>query len=109
MSDNKNFNDEYQYVEESLNESNQEEQTTQVKEEVPQGINTFIQQPSVRRNASIAILGLFIMVAVIKCSSSPVLKKKKKKRLQHLKSLLRSQHQLLQPLHHNSATYQIQI
>ncbi len=78
MSDNKNFNDEYQYVEESLNESNQEEQTTQVKEEVPQGINTFIQQPSVRRNASIAILGLFIMVAVIKCSSSPMLKKKEK-------------------------------
>jgi intracellular multiplication protein IcmG len=76
MSDNKNFNDEYQYVEESANETNPEEQVTEVAEEEPQGINSLIQQPSVRRNAIIAIIGLFTMLAVIKCTSSPSLKKK---------------------------------
>ncbi len=76
MSDNKNFNDEYQYVEESANETNPEEEVAEVVQEVPQGINSYIQQPSVRRNAIIAITGLFTMLAVIKCTSSPSVKKK---------------------------------
>ena len=57
MSDNKNFNDEYQYVEESVNEENLNPGETEQIEDSSQSLSSLIQQPSVRRNAIIAILG----------------------------------------------------
>lgn len=74
MADEKNINDEYQYVEEGdiepvspeLNESPPPADSSDYAEK----FNSIIQKPNIRRNAIIAVVALFILLGVIKCTSS---------------------------------------
>lgn len=81
MSDNKNLDDEYQYVEESENAANLSEES-ELKFEAEQNdpfadkITTVLQKPNVRRNAIIVILALFFLIGFIKFSSSSIFKYK---------------------------------
>lgn len=81
MSDNKNFDDEYQYVEESENSPDISEES-EVASEAEQSdlyadkITTVLQKPDVRRNAIIVILALFFLIGFIKMFSSSGLKHK---------------------------------
>ncbi len=82
MSDNKNFDEEYQYVEEP------DGQTIEVESEpIPEPkvessstndyankINSLIKQPSVKRNAMIAIGALLILLTLLKCAAKPSVK-----------------------------------
>lgn len=77
MSDNKNFDDEYQYIEEGDNEPSVSDETLQTEQqENTDNINSIIQRPNVRRNAIIVIVSLFILIGLIKCVSSPTFKHK---------------------------------
>lgn len=73
MSENKNFEEEYQYVEEG-------EPSFGAAQAIPEGSNpqteyenklsSLLHQPNVKRNSIIVILGLFFLITMIKCSSS---------------------------------------
>jgi intracellular multiplication protein IcmG len=78
MADNKNINDEYQYVEEgevepvSSNSSDTSEPSEQAAKssEYSERFNSLIQKPNVRRNAIIAVAALFVLLGIIKFTSS---------------------------------------
>lgn len=77
MSDNKNINEEYQYVDETeIEPVPVESEGKEESDSYSDKINTLIQQPNIRRNAIIAVLALFILLILIKCSSSLVSKQK---------------------------------
>jgi intracellular multiplication protein IcmG len=77
MSDNKNFDDEYQYIEEGENEPSLSEDTlADEKQDTSDQIGSIIQKPNVRRNAIIVIGALFLLIALIKCVSSPTFRHK---------------------------------
>ena len=81
MSDNKNFDDEYQYVEESENGPALTEESEAVSEEegsdlYADKITTALGKPDVRRNAIIVILALFFLIGFIKIFSSSMFKNK---------------------------------
>jgi len=74
MADDKNINDEYQYVEEGdiepvSPEENEPSKATESSDYVEK-INSIIQKPNMRRNAIIAIVALFVLLGIIKCTSS---------------------------------------
>lgn len=76
MAEKKNFDEEYQYVEEPDGDLNQpaednpsNNKTEDSAKEYSDKINSIIQQPNVRRNAIIAVLGLFILIGILKCTS----------------------------------------
>jgi len=75
MSDNKNFDDEYQYVEESENGPTFTEESESIPEEeggdlYADKITTALGKPDIRRNAIIVILALFFLIGLIKIFSS---------------------------------------
>jgi len=80
MSDNKNFDDEYQYVEEPDIEpievepetiSEKTETTEQPSEDYLEKISSLLQKPSMKRNALLAVVGLFFLLGLLKCVSKP--------------------------------------
>lgn len=84
MSDNKNFEEEYQFVEEpefepidvepepetQTNEAVKEEYSDKKTEYFEQFIS-MIREPSIKRNALIAIVGLFLLLTLLKCVGRP--------------------------------------
>jgi intracellular multiplication protein IcmG len=80
MSDNKNFDEEYQYVEEpDIEPIDVEPETTQEKTETKttesddyvDKFTSLIQQSTIKRNAILAVLGLFFLLGLLKCVSKP--------------------------------------
>jgi len=74
MSDNKNLDEEYHYVEESEAAASEPSAEQHVKNDYVNKINELIKQPSVKRNALIVVVALFILVGVLKCATSPNIK-----------------------------------
>ena len=83
MSDNKNFEDEYQYVEEPDNQAIdiEAEPIPEPKEEpsasssfATNKFNDLLKQPSIKRNALIAVFALFMIIFLLKCAARPMTK-----------------------------------
>lgn len=72
MAENKNFEEEYQYVEEgepTLDSSSSEAIVDEQAPEYENKVHSLLQQPNVKRNSIIVIVGLVFLTAIIKCSS----------------------------------------
>jgi intracellular multiplication protein IcmG len=85
MSDNKNFEEEYQYVDESGIDDNQhvQEEVVEKAQSKPQSnkefiskINSIIQQPNIRRNGLIAVGSLLLIIFIIKSLGNDDIAKK---------------------------------
>lgn len=75
MSDNKNINEEYQYVEEgdieptpSESSETSDSKKPSLNNDYSDKLNSLLGQPNIRRNAIIAVLGLFALLLLIKCA-----------------------------------------
>lgn len=81
MSDNKNFEEEYQYVEEPEfepidaepePESQETKKAPEAKEnKYVEKIISMLGEPSIKRNALLAVLGLFLILSLLKCAGRP--------------------------------------
>ncbi|NBX84530.1 MAG: hypothetical protein EBQ95_02845 [Gammaproteobacteria bacterium] len=73
MAENKNFEEEYQYVEEgepTLDPSSEEHMAEEQAPEYDNKSQSLLHQPNVKRNSMIVVAGLLILIALIKCSSN---------------------------------------
>lgn len=73
MSENKNFEEEYQYVEEgepSLASAEAVVGTGDIQADYENKLSSLLHQPNVKRNSIIVIVGLFLLISLIKCSSN---------------------------------------
>jgi intracellular multiplication protein IcmG len=86
MTENKNFEEEYQYVEETgvdenpefnSEESERVANSSSTQNEYMSKINNLIQQPNIRRNSLIAVCGLFFLIFILKFMGKSDIEKKK--------------------------------
>lgn len=84
MSDNKNFEEEYQYVEEPEFEpidvevepqvqASETAEKTKYNSNYAEKISSMIREPSIKRNAFIAVLALFFILTLLKCAGRPAI------------------------------------
>jgi intracellular multiplication protein IcmG len=73
MAENKNFEEEYQYVEEgepSFDSASAEPIAEEQPTEYDNKAHSLLHQPNVKRNSTIVIAGLLILIVLIKCSAN---------------------------------------
>lgn len=85
MSDNKNFEEEYQYVEEPEFEpidveaetvsSDKPSETKENHHNYAEKLSSLIREPSIKRNSLIAVLVLFFLLSLLKCAGRPAIQR----------------------------------
>jgi intracellular multiplication protein IcmG len=79
MSDKKNFEEEYQYIEEpdvepiDVNPDDEPvvKESKKSSQEYTEKFASLIQEPTIKRNALMAVLGLFILLGLLRCVNKP--------------------------------------